>query len=125
MWSQRTYWKVLYNELPVLAELKTSRRRQRPDCPHLSLVWRSKSSLWHSKPLLPNLYHTWLPTLKRDLCVEKISYAPVYFCRLNAAPKEMPILPLALKNLQKKCVTLISTVKKTAAPAEKESAVFC
>lgn len=58
-----------------------------------------------------------------DVCVEKIIYAPVYFCRLNEAPKEMPILPL--KNLQRKCVTLISTMRETTAPVEKEGVVLC
>lgn len=57
------------------------------------------------------------------MCVENIIYAPVCFCRLSEAPKEMPMLPL--KNLQRKCVTLISTMKETTAPVEKEGVVLC
>lgn len=56
---------------------------------------------------------------------KKSAVPPVYFYRLNEAPKEMPILPFAPKNLQRKCVTLVSTMKETAAPAEKEGVVFC
>lgn len=69
------------------------------------LLWRRKNSIWHSKLLVPNLYPTWLATLKRDDCVEEIAYASVYFCRLNEVPKEMPIPPFALKKLQRQYVT--------------------
>lgn len=65
------------------------------------LVWRRKDSIWHSKLLVPNLYHTWLATLKRDVCVEKFSYSSVYFCRLNEVSQEMPILSFALKKTVK------------------------
>ena len=88
------------------------------------LVWRRKNLIWHSKLLVPNLYHRWPATLKGDVCVEKISYHSMYFCRLNEVPKEMPISPFALKKLQRQCFTLVSMMKETATPSEKEGGVF-
>lgn len=47
------------------------------------------------------------------------------FCRFNEAPKDMPIPRFALEKLQRQCVTLVSMIKETAAPSEKEGLVFC
>jgi len=71
--------------------------------------------------LVPNLYHTGLTTLKRDVC-GKNHLSSVDFCSLNEVPEEMPILSFALKKLQRQHVT---GIKETAAPSEKEGGVFC
>lgn len=43
------------------------------------------------------------------MCVwKKSAVPPVYFCRLNEAPKEIPVLPLALKSARKVCRSRIN-----------------
>lgn len=46
------------------------------------------------------------------------------FCRFSEEPKDMPIPPFALEKLQRQCVTLVSTIKETAAPSEKRGSCF-
>lgn len=82
-----------------------------------------KNSIWHSKLLVPNLYHTWLGPLKINVCMEKIIY-PSISVGWRKYHRKCPYCLFALKKLQRQWVTLVATRSRKLQVLLKKRVVF-